>query len=144
MSFPRITDHGTPGSASTHSASGERADPLLTVRRAERWRDRLRGLLGEPAPAPGHALLITPCTAVHTAFMAYPIDVVFLDREGCIRKVVDVVPPWRIVACLSATQTLELAAGEARRLGLAPGRTLPAHVLDPTAHACGRNRSQQP
>lgn len=95
--------------------------PPLVIRRAERWFDRLRGLLGSPPPAPGHALLITPCAAVHTAFMRYPIDLVFVDRRGRILEIVEALPPWRMAACWRAWQTLELAAGEARRLGLAPG-----------------------
>lgn len=108
-----------------------RMPPLdgLTVRRAERWRDRLRGLLFSPPPAPGQALLITPCAAVHTAFMRYPIDVVFLDRRGSVRKVARALPPWRIAICVGARHTLELAVGEARRLGLTPGRTLPRRLL---------------
>ena len=93
----------------------------LSIRRAEHWPERLRGLLGTPAPAPGHALLLTPCASVHTAFMRYPIDVVFVDRRGRILKVVSALPPWRATACLWARHTLELAAGEARRIGLAPG-----------------------
>ena len=106
------TQTPTPTPTPTHSP--------LTLHRAERWFDRLRGLLGSPPPAPGHALLITPCASVHTAFMRYPIDVVFLDRRGRILKVVDAVPPWRAAACWRARHTLELAAGEADRLGLAP------------------------
>lgn len=101
----------------------------LTVRRAERWFDRLRGLLGAPPPAPGNALLITPCAAVHTAFMRYPIDIVFIDRGGHIRKVVAALPPWRAATCFGAAHTLELAAGEAHRLGLAPGTRIDARVL---------------
>ncbi|HAY09625.1 MAG TPA: hypothetical protein DCY18_06790 [Thauera sp.] len=53
----------------------------LNIRRAGHFLARLRGLLGTAALAPGHALLITPCAAVHTAFMRYPIDVVFIDAD---------------------------------------------------------------
>ena len=56
----------------------------LIIHHAERLSDRLRGLLGKPPPAPGHALLITPCVSVHTAFMRYPIDIVFLNSRGII------------------------------------------------------------
>ncbi len=94
----------------------------LIIHHAERLPDRLRGLLGKPPPAPGHALLITPCASVHTAFMRYPIDVVFLNSRGGILKLVEALAPWRIAACWGARHTLELAAGEARRLGLVPGR----------------------
>ncbi len=97
------------------------APPRLVVHRAERWTDRMRGLLGKPPPAPGHALLLTPCAAVHTAFMRYPIDVVFVARSGRILQVIEALRPWRAAACRGARHTLELAAGEARRLGLVPG-----------------------
>jgi hypothetical protein len=116
------------------SAAGKPATPTptpLTLHRAERWLDRLRGLLGSPPPAPGHALLITPCASVHTAFMRYPIDVVFVDRHGCILKVVEALPPWRAAACWRARHTLELAAGEARRAGLVPDAVLSPSLFHP-------------
>lgn len=90
----------------------------LTVRRAVTFFSRLIGLLFSPPLQPGHALLIVPCAAVHTAFMRFAIDVVFLDRAGRIKKIVPHLKPWRATACAEAHQTLELAAGEAQRLGL--------------------------
>ena len=114
------------------SAAGKPAAPSpLTLHRAERWLDRLRGLLGSPPPAPGHALLITPCASVHTAFMRYPIDVVFLNRQGRILKVVEALPPWRAAGCWRARHTLELAAGEARRVGLVPDAVLSPSLFHP-------------
>ena len=122
------------------SAAGKPAAPTpiptptpspLTLHRAERWLDRLRGLLGSPPPSPGHALLITPCASVHTAFMRYPIDVVFVDRQGRILKVVEALPPWRAAACWRARHTLELAAGEARRVGLVPDAALSPSLFHP-------------
>ena len=110
----------------------------LCIHRAERWPARLRGLLGAPPPAPGHALLITPCASVHTAFMRYPIDVVFVDRHGRILKVVDALPPWRATACLGARQTLELAAGEARRIGLVPGMEIDLASPEPRPELSSR------
>ncbi len=110
-----------PGKAETAARKPVTPSPL-TIRRAERWFDRLRGLIGTPPPALGHALLITPCASVHTAFMRYPIDVVFVDRHDRILKVVEALPPWRAAACWRARHTLELAAGEARRVGLVPGK----------------------
>jgi uncharacterized membrane protein (UPF0127 family) len=94
------------------------------VRRADTILARLKGLLLAPPPKPGEGLLLDPCASVHTAFMRYPIDVVFLDRAGCIEKIVPGLKPWRIAACRSATRTLELAAGDARRLNLAVGQSL--------------------
>ncbi|MBW7897040.1 MAG: DUF192 domain-containing protein [Opitutaceae bacterium] len=48
--------------------------------------------------------------------MRYPIDVVFLDRAGCIRKLVPHLKPWRPAACL--------VAGESQRLGLVVGESI--------------------
>lgn len=101
----------------------------LLVRRADRFASRAAGLLFAPPLAPGEGLLIDPCSAVHTAFMRYPIDVVFLDRAGRICKIVPHLKPWRLAACLAATQTLELTAGESRRLGLVVGESIAACLV---------------
>ncbi|PKM79296.1 MAG: hypothetical protein CVU88_06515 [Firmicutes bacterium HGW-Firmicutes-13] len=45
---------------------------------------RLKGLLGRSGLLPGKGLLIKPCKAVHTVGMSFPIDVGFVDKEGCI------------------------------------------------------------
>jgi uncharacterized membrane protein (UPF0127 family) len=97
----------------------------LVIRRAEGYFARLRGLLFAPPLAPGQGLMLTPCKAVHTFFMRTPIDVVFIDREGVIRKIVAALAPWRAASCRGAHHALELASGEAARQGLEPGRTLP-------------------
>lgn len=96
----------------------------LTVRRADSFFSRLAGLLFSPLLLPGEGLLIVPCAAVHTAFMRFSIDVVFLDGAGRIQKIVPRLKPWRAAACPGAWQTLELAAGEAQRLELAVGVSL--------------------
>lgn len=107
--------------------------PALAIRRADGFFSRLAGLLFAPPLGAGHGLLLVPCASVHTAFMRYPIDVVFLDRHGAIRKIVPRLAPWRIAACKGAHQTLELAAGEAARLKLLAGRPLAAHLNHPIA-----------
>lgn len=84
--------------------------------------ERLRGLLGHPPLTSGEALLLAPCASVHTCFMSYAIDIVYLDRAGQVRKCVEALVPWRASAAAGAASTLELAAGEVRRLGLIPGR----------------------
>jgi uncharacterized membrane protein (UPF0127 family) len=101
-----------------------RTNPPLAIHRADRFLARLAGLLFRPEPKPGEGLLIVPCASVHTAFMRYPIDVVFLDRHGRIRRIVPRLAPWRSAACRGAHQTLELKAGEGARLGLQAGQRL--------------------
>lgn len=98
--------------------------PPLAIRRADGFVARLTGLLFAPPLAPGVGLLLVPCASVHTAFMRGPIDVVFLDRAGVIARIVPHLAPWRASACAGAHQTLELAAGEASRLGLQAGQSL--------------------
>ncbi|HEX6131429.1 MAG TPA: DUF192 domain-containing protein, partial [Actinomycetota bacterium] len=86
---------------------------------ADRAPARMRGLLGRKGLPSGEGLLLRPAGSVHTAFMRFPIDVVFLDRELTVVDVVPALPPWRTAARRGAKAVLELAAGEASRRGLA-------------------------
>ena len=61
---------------------------------------------------------------IHTVGMSYPIDVVFLDSTGLILKVLAAIPRLRAAFCIRAAQVLELAAGEAYRLGWTVGLRL--------------------
>jgi uncharacterized membrane protein (UPF0127 family) len=72
---------------------------------------RRKGLLGRNGLAAGEGLWIVPCESVHTFFMRFPIDLVYLDRHHHIRKVRSAVGPWRLSACLAAHSILELPAG---------------------------------
>ncbi|HXR40253.1 MAG TPA: DUF192 domain-containing protein [Terracidiphilus sp.] len=75
---------------------------------------RTKGLLGRKGLAPGEGLWISPCESVHTFFMQFPIDLVYLDRKNRVRKTRAAVPPWRLSACLTAHSILELPAGTIR------------------------------
>ena len=85
---------------------------------------RNKGLLGRKQLAPGEGLWISPCEAVHTFWMKFPIDLVYLDRKNRIRKLVSAVPPWRLSACLRAHSVVELPAGTIRETQTQPGDTL--------------------
>jgi len=91
---------------------------------AHGFRSRLVGLLGRSAIAPGVGLWLRPCRAVHTFGMRFSIDVVFVDADGRVIRVDSPVEPWRVRACLRASGVVELANGEARRLGVEPGALL--------------------
>jgi hypothetical protein len=75
---------------------------------------RNKGLLGRESLAMGEGLWIIPCEAVHTFWMRFPIDLVYLDRKLRIRKLRAKVPAWRLSACLTAHSVLELPAGTIR------------------------------
>ena len=85
---------------------------------------RLRGLLGRSGLSSGEGMLLRPASSIHTAFMRFPIDAVFLDRGDRVLKVAPELSPWRMAACKGARAVLELPAGEAQRRGLRPGVSL--------------------
>ena len=87
---------------------------------------RMRGLLGRSGLAQGEGLLLQPAASIHTLFMRFPIDVVFLGRELDVRKVVPEVRPWRFAFGLGSRAVLELPAGECERRGIARGDQLVA------------------
>jgi uncharacterized membrane protein (UPF0127 family) len=85
---------------------------------------RRKGLLGRDCLEHGEGLWIAPCESVHTFFMRFPIDLVYLDRERRIKKARSAVGPWRLSACLSAHSILELPAGTIRETQTERGDTL--------------------
>ena len=85
---------------------------------------RMKGLLGRDGLEPGEGLLLRPASAVHTYFMRFPIDVVFLDDALVVVAVSDSVDPWRARSQRGAKAVLELPAGESARRGLAVGDRL--------------------
>lgn len=81
---------------------------------AESVAQRNKGLLGRESLSTGEGLWIRPCNSVHTFWMAFPIDLVYLDRKQRIKKLVSDVRPWRMSACLFAHSILELPSGTIR------------------------------
>jgi uncharacterized membrane protein (UPF0127 family) len=73
--------------------------------------ERRRGLLGRNAIDPGSALVLAPCCSIHTAFMRFAIDVIFVDGDGRVVRIAKRVVPWRIVIAPGAYAAIELAAG---------------------------------
>jgi uncharacterized membrane protein (UPF0127 family) len=87
-------------------------------------RARNRGLLGRSGIADGSVMIIAPCNAIHTFFMRFTIDLVFVDRQGRVLKLCRTVRPWRVRVALSAFAALELAGGSIDRLKVASGDRL--------------------
>jgi uncharacterized membrane protein (UPF0127 family) len=102
---------------------------------ADRPLTRLRGLLGRSALPQGEGILLRPAPSIHTWFMRFPIDAVFLSPELEVLAVRPAMPAWRVAAARGARAVLELAAGEAGRRGLEPGSKLRVVTARPgTAH----------
>ena len=88
---------------------------------ADRAYRRMRGLLGRRGLKPGEGMVLRPAWNVHTAFMRFPIDVVFLDSDQVVVRLERDVAPWRTVSCRGAREVVELASGECERRGLEVG-----------------------
>jgi uncharacterized protein len=97
------------------------ADHLLTAFEST---GRNRGLLGRDSLDAGTAMILAPCTAVHTFFMRFSIDIAFVTRDGRVIKVRAAVAPWRMAAALGAFAVIELPAGSLGRSNTVRGDVL--------------------
>ena len=82
------------------------------------------GLLKHDRLEAGQGLWIVPCESVHTFFMKFAIDLVYVDKHRKVRKVRHAVPAWRLSMCLTARSILELPPGTAERTGTVVGDQL--------------------
>jgi uncharacterized protein len=97
---------------------------VCRCRVASSFASRFRGLMGVAQLPPGTGLLLPRTSSMHTHFMRFPIDVVFLDSDRRIVSVTPALRPWRFAKAKGANSVLELAAGECDRLGLTAGTAL--------------------
>ena len=97
---------------------------LRKVRVAETFPERLMGLMGRKRLGEDEALLLPRCSSIHMLFMRFPIDAVYLDRSGVVKKIVSGLRPWRFSWSPGAESVLEAPAGWAGRAGLAGGDRL--------------------
>lgn len=80
---------------------------------ADRIFSRMKGLMFTNAMDDFDALIIRPCNSIHTWFMRYPIDAMFLNNECKIVKIKKGLRPWRITPIyFKATQVVEFACGK--------------------------------
>ncbi len=99
---------------------------------ANLWQ-RTAGLLAMPPLRAGEGLLLKPCAGVHTWFMRYPIDLIFLDKHGRVLRTVEKLRPFRIAGpLLRARSVVELAPGTIVTYPIAPGDVL-SMVESPSA-----------
>lgn len=92
----------------TDQSLAERVEVAVT-RRARR-----KGLLGRSSLDASSALIIAPCFSIHTMFMRFDIDAVFVDEDGRAVKVVREMTPWRFAVDPTAHAVVELPAGSLR------------------------------
>ena len=82
------------------------------VMRAASFFSRLRGYLGRPQPRPGEGILLVDCNAIHTWWLSFPLDVLFLNDRGEVISLARSVPPWKVIRSPErATYVLEVPVG---------------------------------
>ena len=86
--------------------------------------ERMRGLLGLPPLEKDQGLLITACPSVHTIGMKYPLDLIFLNKDWQIKKLVSSLQPYRMAWSVGASMVIEIQGGTLKELGIMPGITL--------------------
>jgi uncharacterized membrane protein (UPF0127 family) len=88
---------------------------------ADRVTRRMLGLLGRGKLEPGDGVVLRPAWAIHTHFMRFAIDAVFLDADQVVIRIAPRLAPWKTASCRGAREVVELAAGECSRRGLELG-----------------------
>jgi uncharacterized membrane protein (UPF0127 family) len=108
-------------------------DTLLADRAgiADSTKTRKVGLLKHACLEPGDGLWITPCEAVHTIGMKFPIDVLFLDRKLRVVKIRRDMPQWRLSGSFRAHSVLELPSGTAEATQTVRGDQLAFEPFQP-------------
>jgi uncharacterized membrane protein (UPF0127 family) len=82
---------------------------------------RSKGLLGRTGLEPGTGILIDPCPSVHTWFMRFTIDAVFLDGKNQVVGLARELKPFRMAGAWRAAKTIELPAGTIAATGTTVG-----------------------
>jgi uncharacterized membrane protein (UPF0127 family) len=85
---------------------------------------RNRGLLGRAGLDDGSALILAPCSSIHTFFMRFAIDVLFVAKDGRVLKMYSALPAWRIGFAFGAFAAIELPAGTVAASDTRSGDTL--------------------
>jgi uncharacterized protein len=91
------------------------------VKVADTWLRRARGLLFRRTLASDEGCVLRPSFSIHTAFMQFPLDVVFLDHDLVVQKISAEVRPFHATSSRGAREVVELRAGECARRGLNVG-----------------------
>jgi hypothetical protein len=104
--------------ASTGECLLDRVESAVTVSQ------RFRGLMLRKILPEGHGLFIPGCNSVHTCFMRFPIDLVYMSADNRVVKIVSYLKPWRVSACGRARSVLEMPAGWAKQEDLKEGDVL--------------------
>lgn len=103
----------------------DRNDLVLTaVLKTETFSERTKGLLGTDKLCDEEGMLITPCNSVHSFFMKFSFDVLYLDKDSTVIKMVESMLPWRLSWCMRSVAVLEGPAGFIKKENITLGSKL--------------------
>ncbi len=86
---------------------------------------RFTGLMFRKGTPAGFALILEPCSGIHTCFMRFPVDVLFVSTGWKVIQAFRAVPPWRFIPLVrGARRVIELPAGAINASSTCPGDTL--------------------
>lgn len=107
----------------------------LRIEVAENFSKKLIGWMNRK-PVVDEGLMLFSCNSIHTFFMRFNIDVVFLNARNQVVKILPCFTPWKVIPpVLRAINVLELPAGKAQEHSIAVGDTLTLTPLTKQAHA---------
>jgi uncharacterized membrane protein (UPF0127 family) len=114
------------GSAGSYVLQNSRTRLVLAVEIEPAFdsKSRNRGLLGRTRLDDGSALILAPCCSIHTFFMRFAIDVLFVRKDGRVVKMYSALPAWRIAFALGAFAAIELPTGTAAASDTRSGDTI--------------------
>ncbi len=86
---------------------------------------RLKGLLGRTGLNRGESMILYPCSSIHTYFMNFPIDVLFINRDAVVLKTIENMKPYKISPLIKESyMVVELPAGCLSATGTTAGHHL--------------------
>lgn len=97
---------------------------VSNVSRTTNFLERMRGLLFRNPLKEDEALLITSCNSVHMIGMTCAIDLIYLDKNWTVLKLVQRLKPWRLSACTKASMVIELPENSLEKIRIKIGQRL--------------------
>jgi uncharacterized protein len=83
---------------------------------------RGRGLMFAPELSSGEGLIIDPCSSIHTFWMRFPLDVLYMDRESTVIRADERMKTWRIGPIFTGSKwVIELPSGTIAKTGTSAG-----------------------
>lgn len=106
-----------------NKTTNETLIPQLEVART--FSSRGKGLLGRSSLSDDQALWIHRCNSIHTFFMKFSIDCVFVDKNMKVKAIYQDIHPWRLIPPVwGASSVIEMASGASRKMKVKVGDQL--------------------